>query len=127
MPQPVRKDARWNSVVANARAIRGALEHCLKLSDQLNDGELKGEAIGFVNEMEYLATKLAGESTRIRLQRSTEKELVNRLREEVAHIRQLLEENDRIAHELGDGEATKLLFTSITRLNQFARLIEEKR
>jgi hypothetical protein len=58
MPEAVKKNAQWTPVVTNTRAIRGAIDACLKLSDQLSDPELKGEAMGFVNEMEYLAAQL---------------------------------------------------------------------
>lgn len=126
MAEAVRKDKRWKSVVSNARAIRGALGECLKLSDQLSDGELKVEALRFIHAMEYLAALLLGERTRVGPQRPPEKELVSQLREEVAHIRQLLDDNERIAHELGDSEAKKLLFTSVNRLNQFAGMIDRK-
>lgn len=126
MAVPLRNDDRWNTVVANTRAVRGALEECLKLSDELTDSELKGEAIGFINAMEYLAALLLGERTRVKQKRSTEKELLNRLREEVALIRQLLDENDHIAHQLGDSEAKKVLLTSINKLNRFAGAIERK-
>ena len=126
MAEAVRKDKRWKSVVSNARAIHGALGECLKLSDQLSDGELKAEAMHFVNAMEYLGALLLGERTRVHPQRTPEKELITRLRDEVAHIRQLLDDNDRIAHELGDSEAKRLLFTSVNKLNKFEGMIDRK-
>ena len=126
MADTARKDKRWNSVVSNARAIRGALNECLKLSDQMTDVELKGEAIKFVNAMEYLATTLLGEQTRVKPRRSTERDLIARLREEVAHIRQLTDENERIAHELGDSEAKRVSSTSINTVKKFTGIIDRK-
>src|SRR3954469_18055459 len=126
MPEAAKKNAQWTPVVANTRAIRGAIDACLKLSDQLSDHELKGEAMGFVNEMDYLAAQLLGERTRVKPKRSSENELLQRLRNEVAHIRELLFENDQIAQELGDREASKLLVAAINRANKFAALIEKK-
>src|SRR3954468_17407225 len=79
MPEAAKKNAQWTPVVANTRAIRGAIEACLKLSDQLSDHELKGEAMGFVNEMDYLAAQLLGERTRVKPKRSSENELLQRL------------------------------------------------
>jgi hypothetical protein len=125
MAEAVRKGTRWKSVVSNARAIRGALGECVKLSDQLSDVELKREAMRFVHAMEHFATLLLGERTRVKPQ-SSENDLLNRLREEVAHIRQLLDENARIANEVGDGEVKQLLFMSTDRLNQFAAVIDRK-
>jgi hypothetical protein len=113
-------------VVANARAIRGAVGECLKLSDQLHDPELKAGAIGFVNGMEFIIASLLGEETRVRQRGASEKELIKRLHEELEHIRQLLAESDRTAHELGDSEAKRLLFTSKNRLEQFAGLIDRR-
>lgn len=69
---------------------------------------------------------LLREQTRVGPHRSPEKELVNQLREEVAHIRHLLDENERIAHDLGDSEAKKLVFASVNRLNQFSGMIDRK-
>ena len=126
MTDALRKDKRWQSVISNSRAIRGALGACLRLSDQLSDRELKIETMGFVNAQEYLAALLLREQTRVGPHRSPEKELVNQLRAEVAHIGQLLDENERIAHELGDSEAKKLVFASVNRLNQFAGMIDRK-
>ena len=126
MAKTPRKGAQWTSVVANARAIRGAVGECLKLSDQLHDPELKAGAIGFVNGMEFLMASLLGEETRVRQRGASEKELIKRLHEELDHIRQLLEESDRTAHDLGDSEAKRLLFTSVNRLEQFAGLIDRR-
>lgn len=126
MAKTPRKGAKWTSVVANARAIRGAVGECLTLSDQLHDPELKAGAIGFVNAMEFLIASLLGEETRVRRRGASEKELIKHLHEELDHIRQLLEESDRTAHDLGDSEATRLLFTSLNRLNQFAGLIDRR-
>jgi hypothetical protein len=126
MPEAVRKATRWKSVVSNARAIRGALGECLKLSDQLSDLELKREAMRFVNAMEHLSASLLGERTRLKPHPASEKELIVRLREEVAHIRQLLDENESIVLELGDSEAKELLVTSANRLNKFAGVIDRK-
>jgi hypothetical protein len=81
MTKTPRKGAQWTSVVANARAIRGAVGECLKLSDQLHDPELKAGAIGFVNGMEFLIASLLGEETRVRQRGASEKELVKRLHE----------------------------------------------
>lgn len=126
MTKTPRKGAQWTSVVANARAIRGAVGECLKLSDQLHDPELKAGAIGFVNGMEFLIASLLGEATRVRQRGASEKKLIKRLNEELEHIRQLLAESDRTAHELGDSEAKRLLFTSLNRLEQFAGLIDRR-
>ena len=113
-------------MVSNARAIRGALNECLKLSDQMTDVELKGEAIKFVNAMDYLATSLLGEQTRVKPRRATDRDLIARLREEVAHIRQLIDENGRIADELDDSEAKRLSLTSINTVNRFTGMIDRK-
>ena len=126
MVEGVRKHARWKSVVSNARAIRGAVAECLKISDQLSDVELKSAAMRFVNAMDHLAASLLGERMRVKPKASSEKELLSKLREEVEHIRQLLDENERIAQDLGDNEAKTLLFTSSDRLNQFAGVIDRK-
>ena len=126
MTKTPRKGAKWTSVVANARAIRGAVGECLKLSDQLHDPELKAGAIGFVNAMEFLIASLLGEETRVRQRGASEKELIKRLHEELEHIRHLLDESNRTAHDLGDSEAKRLLFTSMNRLEQFAGLIDRR-
>lgn len=126
MTKTPRKGAKWTSVVANARAIRGAVGECLKLSDQLHDPEVKAGAIGFVNAMEFLIASLLGEETRFRQRGASEKELIKRLHEELDHIRKLLEESELTAHDLGDSEAKRLLFTSRNRLEQFAGLIDRR-
>ena len=127
MAEAVRKDARWKSVVANARAIHGAAGECLKLADQMSDAGLKGETMLFVNAMEHLAASLLKQRRRIGLARPSEKELVDKLREEALHIRQLLEENQQVAREIGDAEAKENLVLSIERLNRFTDAIDRKR
>src|SRR6476659_5799976 len=103
MTETVLKNPR-KQVISNARAIRGALEECLKLADQIHDAELKAEAMAFVNSMEYLAALLLRERRRVQRQ-TPQPELMAKLREEVAHIRQLVIENEQISHQLNDGEA----------------------
>jgi hypothetical protein len=126
MTEAVRKDKRWKSVVSNARAIRGALGECLKLSDQLTDVELKLEAMRFVNAIEHHTAVLLGEERRVSPRRPPEKELLARLREEVSHIRQLMNDNERIAFELGENDAKKLVAAAVTRLSGFAAVIDRK-
>jgi len=81
----------------------------------------------FVNAMEYLAASLVKQRRRIGLARPSEKELVDKLRDEVFHIRQLLEENQQVARELDDAEAKEILLLSIERLSRFTDAIDRKR
>ena len=127
MSEALRKDPRWKPLIANARAVHGALGECLKISDQLSDTELKSETLHFVNAMEYLVASLLGQRRRLDTPRPPENELLNKLREEIAHIAHLLESNAEIAESLNDSEAKKNLFRSMSRLNLFAMRVEQKR
>lgn len=80
----------------------------------------------FVNAIEHDVAVLLGEERRIRPRRSSEAELAKRLREEVAHIQELLDENDRLAQELGDANATNVVLKSVRRLIQFSALIDRE-
>jgi hypothetical protein len=126
MPEAVRKYTRRKSAVANARAIRGAVGECLRLSDELSDHELKGDAMRFVHAMDFLVSRLLGEERRAQRRRLAEKEVVARLRDELAHISQLLTDNERIAEDLGDTEAKKLLLESVNIFNLFTMSIDRK-
>jgi hypothetical protein len=126
MVEAARKDPRWKSVVSHARSIHGAVAECLKLSDQMSDGELKRETMTFVNAMDYLATSLMKQRRRIGLPRPSETELVNRLREETAHIRQLLEATRQTVQELDDPEAKHVVSSSMDTLKQFMAIVERK-
>jgi hypothetical protein len=123
MANPARKDPRWKLIVVNAHAIRGALAECLRLSDEITDSGVKREAMRFIHAMEYLATAVVGNRGRFATTRAPQRELVERLREEIAHIGHLLAYNDRVFHEMGDSEATNLTVRSIEVLNQFAGLL----
>src|SRR3954462_37593 len=127
MAEAGRKDKRWKTAVANARAIHGALNECLKLSDQITDAEIKREAMRFVNAMEYLAVSLLGERRRVSRPLPAETELINRLREEINHILELLGEIGRVAEDLNDSEAKQLLYKSIIISQEFLTVIDQKR
>ncbi len=110
-------------MVVNAHAIRGALAECLRLSDEIIDSAVKREAMRFIHAMEYLATAVVGNRGRFVSTKAPQRELVERLREEIDHIGHLLAYNDRVVHEMGDSEAAKLTGQSISVLNQFTALL----
>jgi Ni,Fe-hydrogenase III large subunit len=126
MAEALRKDTRRKSIVSNARAIHGALAECLKLADQMQDVELKSEAMLFVNAVEHLAASLLPHRRRIGSARPSARELADRLREEVLHVRQLLEAIGYAAHELDDANTRQIVASAMARLQQFAALIDRK-
>jgi hypothetical protein len=123
MAEAVRKDKRRKSIVSNARAIQGALEECLRLSDQMHDVRLKGETMLFVNEMDHLAASLLPHRGRVGATRPAERELVGKLWEEFMHIRQLVDAMGEIANELNDARTREILYAATARLNRFAKTI----
>jgi hypothetical protein len=126
MGEAARKDLHRKSIVSNARSIHGALDECLKISDQMNDAELKGETMLFVNAMEHLAASLQPHRRLRGSPRLSERELLNRLREEALHIRQLIEASGEIANETRDAGALEVLMLAVARLNRFREVIDRK-
>ena len=123
MAEAARKHRSSKSIVSNARAIQGALEECLRISDQMHDVRLKGETMLFVNAMDHLAASLQPQRGRIGSIRPAEKELLGKLHEEVMHIRQLVEATGEVANELNDRRTTEILLQLTARLNKFAESI----
>lgn len=123
MAEAVRKGKHSKSIVSNARAIQGALEECLRISDQMHDVRLKGETMLFVNAMDHLAASLQPQRGRIGSIKPAEKELLSKLHEEVIHIRQLVEATGELANELNDQRTMEIHSLLTARLNEFAESI----
>ena len=103
--------------------MQGALDECLRLSDQMRDVRLKGETMLFVNAMDHLAASLLPHRGRVDSNRPAERELVGKLWEEFIHIRQLVDAIGDAANELNDARTMEVLLQATAKLNQFARTI----
>jgi len=115
----------WSPLRENAERISGLLGECSQLVDQLADAQFRNALGRAVRELEYLNGRLLSQPARV-TPRQTDKELLERIRADTTVIAELLKESERIANELGDSEARRLMFSAQNMLSQLEMAIEGK-